>query len=135
MNKLKTMLVTGVILATVLTTIFLIGVVLFDFNIIDPANAGFYILAVLVSVFVVLPALFFLTTNVEYFSNSMMVFTMVVGALFVFSDSSMLFTIGWIAFCLTLQAFGFFKFIHSGIGSALGHGYVAVAGKPKKHYL
>jgi hypothetical protein len=135
MNSIKGFIVTGAAIAIAWALFALIGHGLVKFNIMDGKDYGWYILGVICFI-AVMCVLFKAVTDVEYFSTTMMILTMFLGGLWLFYGHGMWFTIGWIAFSLTLESTGCFKAMHRGFGNVLGHAYVAVAGKPaKKKYL
>ncbi|KOP51988.1 MULTISPECIES: hypothetical protein [Pseudomonas syringae group] len=136
MNTIKGYFVTGAAMLLAWGLVILIGKGLIAFDIMESRNSGWYTLGSIIFLCVVLPVLYKGITDVEYFSSGMMILTMFVGGLWLFYGHGMWFTIGWIAFSLTLESTGCFKALHSGFGNVLGHAYVAVAGKPaKKKYL
>jgi hypothetical protein len=135
METIKTFIVTGLGIVLGAAFFYWLGLGLIEFNIMDRKDSGWYILGVIAFI-IVMSVLFKAISDVEYFSSAMMILTMFVGGLWLFYGHGMWFTIGWIAFSLTLESTGCFKALHSGFGNVLGHAYVAIAGKPaKKKYL
>lgn len=110
---------------------------LVDWKLMDAKNVGVAVIGSSIFLFLIVPKLISILSSEDEFSSSMMINSMLVGGVVTYSiTDSFWYALLFMGFAKGLEACGFFKAMHRGIGWALGSSFVAVVGKkPKKHYI